>query len=120
MEYSVDPPEFEKYIKSISYSDNNNILLIDVELRAKRIPFFCQIKRDNDNEPINILEFIFNTFEYEHSDIVYPQSLGKWTGYERPILKIELNDVFEIESYNSGRYTARVILSKNLERHYLK
>jgi len=120
MKYSVNPPEFEKYIKEISYSDNKNVLLIDVELRAKYIPFFCKIKGDENDEPTNVLEFVFDTFEYEHSDIVYPQSLGKWTGYARPILRFELDDIYQIQTYDSGRYTKNVILSKNLERVYLK
>jgi hypothetical protein len=115
VKYSVDPPEFEKYIKLISYSDNKNVLLINVELRAKRIPFFPQIELDNNVEYTNVVEFVFDTFEYGHSNIVYPPSLGKWAGHEKPILKFELDDIYHIQTYGSGRYTYNVILSKNLD-----
>ena len=115
MEYSVNPPDFEKYISRIDFVKNENILIITVDMRVKRIPFFCQIERDEEGNTTNLLKFVFDTEESEDSNIIYPQSLEKWTGNSRPTIQFELDHNYELEFQNEGRYSKRVCLSKNIE-----
>lgn len=118
--WTCDPPEFAAYVSTVSAIDRGDFLMINLDMRAKRVPTHASERMTwngaiNDYDHAGCLDIRFFTKD-PTADIIYPKRLGPYAG-KPPVLTIHHGrSDLHIEAESQGRYSVRVFLTRQIER----